>query len=355
MNRAINILILSLILIVVYMSIEQFYYKDRVINSQSVTHKVITNSKIPVEPKNVVTSEYYRIAFINADNSMPLSQRLQEEFEWLLEQDKQKKDIHVSVDFFDSEGKIDTHLNQISTAFTSSQSHYDLIVVIPMNNDPTISNTIRNLHNSTDINVIILGREINLSKTDGIYLVVSDDYQAGKIQAEHAAKYLMTGAPLYYIHGNGEYSDTSQRFSGFSNTIKMLRSDLKVDVVADGGYNIEKTEKIVDQWIAENRNIGCIICGNDVITVGVVNSLRKNNRIGTIPVIGIDGHPDVLKGIIDGDIVMVANQKLYFEALAAYNISMELYAKRTPIFDYKIFFGIVTKENVLLYIDREKY
>ena len=350
MSKAINITIVILVIALVCLSVNEFYWSNGTTKQETVFVEHLDESK-PI--KNESTKDEFSIAFINANSNVPLFNRLEYEFSWLINDDKKDYNRNISVDFFDSKGKDSEQLKQITTAFTGTK-HYDVIIIVATSRSPEIPDLIRKMYTSHDSKVIILNRAINMNSED-IFFVVPDNYQAGKAQAEHVASHLTKNATVCYLQGPNEFVETSQRYTSFIENLNKLRPDIKIIDSQEAGYSPERAEKVVDGWIKSNVKVNCIVCGNDMLTIGALNSLKKNGIAGTMPIVGIDGFPQIIDEVRNGDIVMTCHQNVYYEALIAFNICVAFYEGENPYYKSKVPFGIVTKDNVIMYRDKEKY
>ena len=350
MSKAINIAIVILVMTLVCLSVNEFYWSKDTAKQETVFVEHLDESK-PIKGES--TKDEFSIAFINANSNVPLFNRIEYEFGWLMKDDKRNYNRNISIDFFDSKGEDSEQLKQITTAFTGAK-HYDVIIVVATSRNPDIPNLIRKLYTSNDSKVIILNRAININSED-IFFVVPDNYQAGKVQAEHVASHLTKNAIVCYLQGPSEFVETSQRYTSFIENLNKLRPDIKIADSQEAGYSPERAEKVVDGWIKSNVKVNCIVCGNDMLTIGALNSLKKNEIAGTMPIVGIDGFPQIIDEVRDGNIVMTCHQNLYYEALVAFNICVSLYDGEKPYYRGKVPFEIVTKDNVIMYRDKDKY
>lgn len=351
MSKAINLVILILVAVLIGLSVDKFLGNENVqVKHETVFVEHLDESK-PINGDG--TKGEFAIAFINANSNVPLFNRIEYEFKWLIQDDKEDHNRNITVDFFDSKGNDSEQIKQITTAFTGSK-HYEVIVIIATSRNPDIPNVIRKLYASHYSKVIILNRAINMNSKD-VFFVIPDNYQAGKAQAEHVANYLTKNATIYYLHGPDDFTETSQRYTGFVENLKKLRPDIKIQDSKGAEYSPELAESVVDGWIKSETKISCIVCGNDMLTIGALNSLKKNGLAGTIPIVGIDGFPQIIDEIIDGNIVMTCHQNIYYESLIAFNICTSLYDGEKPHYNSKVPFGIVTQDNVIMYKDKEKY
>jgi len=343
-KKIINGIMAILVVLLFYIGYSGFNFKSMNMNNPAEEIKNTISTETPAK-------DMFKIAFVNADRKISVLNQLQDEFSWTLKQHVSTyKNDKISVDYFDSGGSI---VEQIKTLKNICDGSYNVVVIIPCFNDSNLVDVIRKLAINNNQTFVILDKEINL-KLDSVYTVVSDSYQAGKIQAEHISEYGAQNYKVYYLSGPKAAAEESDKLTGFAYTLRKLRPDIQIVHTIDCGFDSEVAKRTVDKWISEGEQINCIVCSNDPLTVGALKSLEEHNLLGSIPIIGADVSNEITKEIQRGHVVMAAHQFIYMEAMTAFNICRELYLGREVIFNHKLKYVPITRNNVITYIDKDK-
>lgn len=100
--------------------------------------------------------------------------------------------------------------------------------------------------------------------------------------------------------------------------IKTLNANgVNSNKVVDGVANFDRNQSraLVDQWISEQYDIELIICNNDDMALGALDSCKKNNI--DMPIIGIDGTEEAIDEVQNGNLLgtVISDYTLYANQL----------------------------------------
>ena len=143
-----------------------------------------------------------KISYLNFDNTDAFGGKL------IREEIKRGTDAKgFNVEFFDAKGDRNTQIDQMKDAIAAQS---DAIVLLAIDGDGIIP--IVEQANEANIPVVTVNRDANGGKR---YRVYSEEYEAGKLQAEFMVKNLPQGATVVYLEGTGNLGSSQQRWEGF--------------------------------------------------------------------------------------------------------------------------------------------
>lgn len=166
----------------------------------------------------------------------------------------------------------------------------------------TISESLKKIN----VPVITVDRDIEELKTMGKITV---DNVSG---AYEAVKYMLSRGYTKIIHICGPLTSTptKMRILGFEKA--MLEAGYKKEdlLIIDGEYLSYSGEEAIEKVIDLNYEFDGVFCGNDLIALGAIKALKKNNYI--IPNnVGVIGYDDIyMSRMIDPELSTV-NQPTY--------------------------------------------
>ncbi len=228
--------------------------------------------------------------------------------------------FQVNVD----DGQLDqtTQLNQIDTALAKGAVAV-CVSVVDITAAPVI---VQKCKDAGDVPVIFFNKEITdkdvVASYDNLYQVTSTggDYGAA-IQGEMIVEY-WKAHPEMDKNGDGKLQIINV-MGDPGHTASQPRADYVESTITDAGIEIEvlerdtgmwdtaKAKEKMDAWISKyDDDIEIIICGNDAMALGVLQSIEAAgfNLDGAeseryIPIIGIDALPEMLAKIESGEVI----------------------------------------------------
>ncbi len=136
-----------------------------------------------------------------------------------------------------------------------------------------------------DLPLITFDREI-----EGIPYICSDNYQGGRIAAQHLLK--AGSKEFVYIGGNMELALLSnKRYDGFKDQIEEKGLECRIFETDINSFKREAYPKLVEELFDEYPEVDGIFAGSDLIAAAVVKeALKRNINIPEdLKVIGYDG------------------------------------------------------------------
>ena len=273
-----------------------------------------------------------KIAYLNFDGS--------DHFGGMLIRDEILKGAQakgLQIEYFDAKGDSNTQIDQMKEAL---ESNPQAIVLLAIDGEGIIPFVER--ANEQDIPIVTVNRDANGGERIRVY---SDEYEAGKLQAEYMAKSLPQGANVVYLEGTSNLLLSQQRWEGFSKELTSKRPDVKILDCQDGKFNKAEAMKIMSLWLSSYPKIDAVVCGNDQMALGALAALKGSNRLVGCQVSGIDAIDDALNAVASGEMVQTVKQDGIKQAQGVVTVLDQINKGSKPA-DINVPFTSITKENL---------
>lgn len=150
----------------------------------------------------------------------------------------------------------------------------------------------------------------------------------GILQAEYLAGCLEANPELNfvigYMWGTMGLSGCQARYDGLAEWVKDCD---KANIVSEkvGNWSTQDAMTIMEDWLQGMPEINTIICQNDEMAVGVVNTLRAAGKnMDEYYVLGIDGSENGKKYVKDGGIDCTIGTDLYAQASQTVDLAIRI-------------------------------
>ena len=258
---------------------------------------------------------------------------------------------NVTVESFDGRSDQATQTDGITAALATGQ--YDLIVVNPV--DSGAGATINSLCEQNGVPVIYADRAPDLvggvlDEYEDAYYVGLDWSEPGAVQAQmmyedwEANKEAIDtngdGVLQYVIlQGNVAQQNAIYRTQAIHDLMDQWNEDgtmpnEQLDI-QDGNWTSEQGRNVMDTWnIKYGDQIEAVLCNNDTMAMGAVESLRTAGAFddGQGPrVYGINGIPDVWDLIEEGTMAGTVLTSPYTEAQIIIDMALNICAGNDPL------------------------
>ena len=193
---------------------------------------------------------------------------------------------------------------------TFAAKGYDVLIVNLV--DTSTAETI--IAEAGDIPIIFVNRRPDDSVlVQGKYAYVgSQEYDAGKMQAEFLAKYFAGRTdPINYVLFMGQL--------GLENT--QQRTDSVKTELTNAGFTLNKVFEDTAKWdratamdmmqtfLGTGAKFDCVICNNDEMALGVIEALKAGGvDLTKVPVVGIDATAMACESVKNGEMAMTVFQ-----------------------------------------------
>ena len=243
----------------------------------------------------------------------------------------------LNVDYFDAKGDGNTQLDQMKAAVAEN---YETIVLLAIDGDGVIP--VIDQAKEAGINVVTVNRDANGGDRVRVY---SNEYEAGKLQAEYMLKNLPPNSNVVYLEGTANLGSSQQRWEGFKKECLDKRADIHLLDMQDGRYSKAEAMKIMTMWLAIFPKIDAVVCGNDQMALGAINALKSAGRLQGCKVSGVDAVEEALKAVEAGEMAQTIKQDGEKQALGVVSVVEAFQSGGNPS-DIEVPFTSITKENL---------
>ena len=243
----------------------------------------------------------------------------------------------LKIDYFDAKGDSNTQIDQMKDALDANPQ---AIVLLAIDGDGIIPFIDR--ANELGIPIVTVNRDSNGGDRIRVF---SDEYEAGKLQADYMMKTLPQGANIVYLEGTSSLKLSVARWEGFSKELLAKRPDVHILDMQDGKFSKAEAMKIMSLWLSCYPKIDAVVCGNDQMAFGAIAALKAANRLTGCQVSGIDAVDEALKAVESGDMIQTVKQDGVQQAAGVVTV-LEQISKGGKPSDIQVPFTSITKENL---------
>ena len=247
----------------------------------------------------------------------------------------------LNIDYYDAKGDSSTQFDQMKEAVENGAQS---IVLLAIDGDGIIPLVER--ANEAGIPVVTVNRDANGGDRIRVY---SEEYEAGKLQADYMVKNLPQGATVVYLEGTANLGSSQQRWEGFQKECLQKRPDIQLLDMQDGRYSKAEAMKIMSLWLSIFPKIDAVVCGNDQMALGAIAALKAVNRLAGCQVSGVDAVDEALKAVAAGEMVQTIKQDGIQQAAGVVKVLDEINRGGKPT-EIKVPFTSITKDNLAQYI-----
>lgn len=273
-----------------------------------------------------------RIVYLNFDNTDAFGGKLIRE---AIAQGAEAKGLNL--EFFDARGDSNAQIDQMKAAIDGGAK---AIVLLAIDGDGIIPMVDR--AEKAGIPVVTVNRDANGGKR---YRSYSDEYEAGKLQAEFMVANLPPNANVVYLEGTSNLGSSQQRWDGFRKECLEKRRDITLLDMQDGRYSKVEAMKIMAIWLSIFPKIDAVVCGNDQMAFGAIIALKAANRLNGCMVSGVDAVDEALDAVANGEMVQTIKQDGIAQANGVVTILDQINRGETPS-DISVPFTSITRANL---------
>ena len=256
-----------------------------------------------------------------------------------IEKNAQGKAIITTVD---SQNQQPTQNDQVDQFITKKMK---AIAINPV--DRTAAGTIVDKAKAANIPVVFFNREPfpeDMDKWDKVYYVGAKAEESGTMQGEILAEYWKANPGtdknkdgiLQYIMLKGEPGHQDAELRTEFSVKALLAAGIKVQELAvDAAYwDRPKAVEKMDAFLAKfGEQIEAVLCNNDDMALGVIESLRKAGYFtGSkyLPVVGVDATAPALQALAEGTLLGTVLNDAQYQGKATFDIAYALATGANP-------------------------
>jgi len=261
-------------------------------------------------------------------------------------QEKAKGYPDVELIINDAEAKPDKQVAQMESFITQ---RVNAIILNPIDANaliPSVESAIK-----SGIPVITMSSDI--SKDVGQVWSGSENYYAGKIEAEYIVKKLKGKGNIAILRGPIGHLAEIDRYKGYIDILEQYPS---ISIVYDqtANWQREQAMAIMENWLQSGKQIDAVLSQNDAMMLGALKAIEDSGKQGKIITAGIDAIEEALDAIKGGRLDATCFQDSKGQAFAAVEMAIKA-SKGEKIQANIIPFELVTKNNVNSYYDRIRF
>jgi inositol transport system substrate-binding protein len=257
---------------------------------------------------------------------------------------KKAKDMGgVDLQFVDGRNDVNKQLDQVQELIGKK---VDALIVNPV--DTAATARITKAATAAGIPLVYVNRRPDDPKLPaGVASVTSDDKEAGRMQMEYLAKKMDSKGSVVILLGELANNSTRDRTEGVKEVLKKY-PDIKIAQEQTGAWQRQKGMDLTNDWLTQGRDFNAVISNNDEMAIGAAMALKSaGKKKGDVLVAGVDGTPDGLAAVKNGDLTVSVFQDAKGQGEGAIDAAVKLAKKETlPQQAIVIPFKLITPENV---------
>lgn len=248
------------------------------------------------------------------------------------------------LEVFIQDGKNDTQV-QLSQVENFIAQGFDAIIVNPVDTDSTSSVTKKCVN--AKVPLVYVNRAPNEKLPQGVYLVVSDEEVAGRMQGEVLAEKLGGKGNVVVMLGELSHSGTHGRTRGVKEVFNKY-PDIKIIDEQTANWKRDEALNLMSNWLQTGEKIDAVASNNDEMAIGAIIALKnagyepnKDVWVG-----GVDATADAMDFMKAGDLTVSIFQDAVGQGRGAIDTAYRVIKGETVDQTVWIPFVKVTEENL---------
>lgn len=240
--------------------------------------------------------------------------------------------------FSDAKGDIALQVQQVDDFINQG---VDAIILNPVDTQGVLP--MINAAKNAGIPLIFVNRKPEVPLTGAMAYVGSDSALSGKMQIEALAKLMNYRGNIAILMGALSNEEARERTRAVEAFVAQHK-EMKVVEKQTAKWQRNEAVDVVSAWVLNGTPVNAIVANNDEMAIGAIMALNQARKKNVL-VAGIDGTPDGLQFIKNGEMAVTVFQDARAQATGAVKVASQLLNKQKTENYHWIPYQTVTKEN----------
>lgn len=244
----------------------------------------------------------------------------------------------IKSQFSDAKGDVALQVQQVDDFINQG---VDAIILNPV--DTQGVTPMINAAKQANIPLIFVNRKPEVPLSGSMAYVGSDSALSGKMQIEALAKQMNYRGNIAILMGALSNEEARERTRAVEEFVAQHK-EMKVVEKQSAKWQRNEAVDVVSGWLLNGMPVNAIVANNDEMAIGAIMALNQAKRKDVL-VAGIDGTPDGLQFIKNGEMVVTIFQDAKGQAIGAVKVTQALLKKQKAANYNWIPYQTITKAN----------
>jgi inositol transport system substrate-binding protein len=229
---------------------------------------------------------------------------------------------NVDLTIMDAANSIEKQVEHMKEAVSGG---YNVIICAPV--DPATTLQLKKAAEGLPIVFMNSAPSDNLLEKNKYIYVASNENVAGQYQAEYIIDYLKNKSDINVVLFKGEkgHSATIGRTKAVKETFKEKGINVQYVFEDNANWSRQTAKEMFNIFLTTGRKFDYVICNNDEMALGVIDSFRENKiDPSSIPIVGIDATGDGCNAVVDGSMKLTVYQSAKGQSESAVQAAIKL-------------------------------
>ena len=240
--------------------------------------------------------------------------------------------------FSDAKGDVALQIQQVDDFINQG---VDAIILNPVDTQGVLP--MINAAKRAGIPLVFVNRKPEVPLTGPMAYVGSDSALSGKMQIEALAKIMNYRGNIAILMGALSNEEARERTRAVEEFVAQ-HTDMKVIEKQTARWQRNEAVDVVSAWLLNGTPVNAVVANNDEMAIGAIMALNQAKRKDVL-VAGIDGTPDGLQFIKNGEMVVTVFQDARAQATGAVSVAAALLHKQKTANYHWIPYQTVTQTN----------
>lgn len=250
---------------------------------------------------------------------------------------------HLQGQFSDAKGDVALQVQQVDDFINQG---VDAIILNPVDTQGVLP--MINAAKRASIPLIFVNRKPEVPLSGPMAYVGSDSALSGKMQIEALAKIMNYRGNIAILMGALSNEEARERTRAVEEFVAQHK-EMKVVEKQTAKWQRNEAVDVVSAWLLNGTPIDAVVANNDEMAIGAIMALNQAKKKDVL-VAGIDGTPDGLQFIKNGEMAVTVFQNAKAQATGAVKVANDLVNKQKTENYHWIPYQTVTKENYASFI-----